>query len=204
MTIQTLHPAPAQAASERYHPAPEVQNNAVNAVTGADEAPGITAVQGKSGGAGENGIQGELMDRFALAEPAVKAGLYRKAKDQDGNPTLRFDDPKKAAEETGEETPAKAEQAAEEEKAEKEEKAAEEKEKEKAETRTTTINTDRVDREIKELREKIEDASQELRTAIGEEAEELEQKLLLDKIELRLKDNDTYRRAHSQVSVSME
>lgn len=202
MTIQTLHPAPAQTASERYYPAPEVQNNAVNAVTGANEAPGITAVQGKTADAGENGIQGELMDRFAPEEPAVRAGLYRKAKDQNGNPTLRFDDPQKAAkeaEETGEPTPA--EKAAEEEKAEQEKKAAEKKETEKAETRTTTINTDRVDREIKELREKIEDVAQELRTATGKQAEKLEQELLLDKIELRIKDNDTYRRAHSSVSV---
>lgn len=198
MTIQTLHPASAQIASERYYSTPEVQNNAVNAVTGANEAPGITAVQGKSGGAGENGIQGELLDRYAPEEPAVKAGLYRKAKDQDGNPTLRFDDSMKTEKED-EEDPAKA---AEEEKAAKERKAAEEEKKaEKAKTRTTTINTDRVDREIKELEEKIEDIAQDLSTATGEEAEELEQQLLLDRIELRLKDNDTYRRAHSQVSV---
>lgn len=201
MTIQTLHPAPAQTASERYYPTtPEVQQGAANAVIGPDEAPGITAVQGKGAGAGENGIQGELMDRFAPEEPAVKAGLYRKAKGQDGNPTLRFDDPTKAEKED-EETPA---EAAEEEKAAKEQKAAEEeKEAKKAEakTKTTTINTDRVDREIEKLREKIEDVAQDLRTATGEEAEKLEQQLLLDRIELRLKDNDTYRRAHSQVSV---
>ena len=201
MTIQTLHPAPAQTASERYYPVPEVQNNAKNAVTGANEAPGITAVQETSSGAGEKGIQGELMDRYAPDEPAVKAGLYRKVKGQDGNPTLRFDDPQKAKEK-GEKDLSPAEQAAEEEKAAKEKKAAEEKEAEKkAETKTTTNTTDRVDREIKELREKIEDVSQELRTAVGEQAEKLEQQLLLDKIELRLKDNDTYRRAHSQVSV---
>lgn len=195
MTIQALHPAPAQTASERYYPAPEVQSNAKSAVTGANEAPGITAVQGKSSGAGENGIQGELLDRFAPDEPAVKAGLYRKVKDQDGKPTLRFDDPAKDAEENDRL------KAAEEEKKAKEEKAAEEKKEEKTETRTTTINTDRVDREIKKLQEEVEDVSRQLRTATGERAEELEQKLLLDKIELRLKDNDTYRRAHSVVSV---
>lgn len=199
MNIQALHPAPAQTTSERYYPtAPEVQNNAVNAVIDKDEAPGITAVQGKSSGAGENGIQGELLDRFAPEEPTGRAGLYRKAKDQDGNPTLRFDDPAKAKKEA--EEASLAEKAAEEEKAAKE-KAAEEKEAEKAEARTTTINTDRVDREIRELREKIEDVSQELRTATGEQAEKLEQQLLQDKIALRIKDNDTYRRAHSQVSV---
>lgn len=199
MNIQTLHPAPAQTASERYYPtAPEVQDNAVNAVTGKGEAPGITAVQGKSSGAGENGIQGELLDRFAPEGPTAKAGLYRKAKDRDGNPTLRFDDPAKAKKEA--EEASLAEKAAEEEKAAKE-KAAEEKKAEKAETKTTTINTDRVDREIKELRDKIEDVSQELRTATGEQAEKLEQQLLLDKIALRIKDNDTYRRAHSQVKV---
>lgn len=198
MTIQALHPAPAQIASERYYPAPEVQNNAKSAVIGANEAPGITAVQGKSSGAGEKGIQGELLDRFAPDEPAVKAGLYRKAKDRDGNPTLRFDDPRKTAKEAEESEKMKA---AEEEKAAREERAAEEKKEEKAKTRTTTINTDRVDREIEKLQEEVKDVSRQLRTATGEKAEELEQKLLLDKIELRLKDNDTYRRAHSVVSV---
>lgn len=199
MTIQALHPAPAQTASERYNPAPEVQRNAVNAVIGPNEAPGITAVQGKSSGTGENGIQGELLDRYVPQKPADKAGLYHKVKDQDGNPTLRFDDPSKDDED--DEDPIKA---AEEEKARKEEKAAQEKKKEKAQERKTTINTDRVDREIEKLREEVEDVSQQLRTATGDRAEELEQKLLLDKIQLRLKDNDTYRRAHSVVSVEVE
>lgn len=202
MNIQVLHPAPAQTASERFYPtAPEVQDNAVNAVTDKGEAPGITAVQGKSSGAGENGIQGELLDRFTPEGPAAKVGLYRKAKGRDGNPTLLFDNPAKTAKEaekTGE--PSAEEKAAEEEKAAKE-KAAEEKKAEQAKTKTTTINTDRVDREIRELREKIENVSRELRTATGEQAEKLEQQLLLDKIALRIKDNDTYRRAHSQVSV---
>ena len=40
-----------------------------------------------------------------------------------------------------------------------------------------------------------------LRTATGDEAERLQQKLTLAKIELRIKDNDTYRRAHAQVTV---
>lgn len=201
MNIQTLHPTPAQAASERLRPTPEVQDNAANAVTGADEAPGITAVQ-KTAGTGENGIQGELLDRFSPEEPAAKAGLYRMAKGEDGKPTLRFDSGDKDAQKadgSAEKTPAEEEQEA----AEKAEARKKEAEKaEQAETRKTTFNTDRVDREIQDLREDAEDLSRQLRTATGEEAEKLEQQLLLTKIELRIKDNDTYRRGHAQVSMA--
>lgn len=205
MNIQTLHPTPAQAASERLRPTPEAQDNAANAVTGAGEAPGITAVQ-KTAGTGENGIQGELLDRFAPEEPAAKAGLYRMAKGEDGKPTLRFDGGDKAAEKadgSADKTPAEAAAQEEQEAAEKAEAQKKEAEKaELAETRKTTFNTDRVDREIRDLREDAEDISRQLRTATGEEAEKLEQQLLLTKIELRIKDNDTYRRGHAQVSMA--
>lgn len=197
MNIQTMHPSPVQVSSERLWNTPEAPDNAANAITGAEEAPGITAVQ-KSAGAGENGIQGELLDRFAPEEPAAKAGLYRMIKGEDGKPTLLFDGQDKAAKETEqaeEKTPAEEKEAAKEAAREQEAEEAE-----KAETKSTTINTDRVDREIRDLEEDAEDIARDLRTATGEEAEALEQKLLLTKIELRIKDNDTYRRAHAQVT----
>ncbi len=196
MNIQTLHPTPAQIESERLRPAPEATGTAANAVTGPNEAPGITAAAGAPG-SDESGIRGELRDRYAPEDRSGTAGLYRMAKDGEGNPVLLFDGPEKASQEKAE-AAGKAE-AEEEEKAPAEEKAAEEKETERSEAKKTTTNTDRVDRELRELREEAEDLARRLRTATGEEAERLQQKLTLTKIELRIKDNDTYRRAHAQV-----
>ena len=58
-----------------------------------------------------------------------------------------------------------------------------------------------MDRELQQLLDEAEDLARKLRTATGDEAERLQQELTLAKIELRIKDNDTYRRAHAQVTV---
>lgn len=195
MNIQTLHPAPAQIEPERLRPAAETPENAVNAVTGPNEAPGITAAAKPSGE--ESGIRGELRDRYAPEDRSGTAGLYRMAKDEEGNPVLLFDGPENAAQEkaeaAGEEEAAKEEAAGEE--------TARKEETERSEAKRTTTNTDRVDRELRQLREEAEDLARELRTATGEEAERLRQQLTFLKIELRIKDNDTYRRAHAQVTI---
>ena len=181
MNIQTLHPAPAQIDSERLRPTAETPETAVNAVTGAGEAPGITAAAKTSGsGSEEGGVRGELRDRYAPEKPTKGAGLYSMGKDEDGNPVLRFDSPDKAKEAAGEKTPKEEKEAAKEEQAARQ--AAEEREAERAKTRTVT-NTDRVDRELQELREEAEELAQKLRTATGKEAESIQQKLTLAKIE---------------------
>ena len=168
MNIQTLHPAPAQIDSERLRPTAETPETAVNAVTGAGEAPGITAAAKTSGsGSEEGGIRGELRDRYAPEKTTKGAGLYSMGKDEDGNPVLRFDSPDKAKEAAGEKTPKEDKEAAKEEQAARQ--AAEEREEERAKTRTVT-NTDRVDRELQELREEAEELAQKLRTATGKEA----------------------------------
>ena len=46
----------------------------------------------------------------------------------------------------------------------------------------------------------MEDLEWQLRLANGEEASKLTDQLNLLKIELRIKDNDTYRRANAQIS----
>ena len=194
MNIQTLHPNPAQLESERLRPTPEVSDTAANAVTGPNEAPGVTAAA-KAAGSDEGGLRGELRDRYAPEDRSGKAGLYRMAKDEEGNPVLLFDGPEKATQE-------KTEAAGESEEAEAEEKAAAQKEAaQESESKSTVTNTDRVDRELQQLRDEAEDLARKLRTATGDEAERLQQKLTLAKIELRIKDNDTYRRAHAQVTV---
>lgn len=64
----------------------------------------------------------------------------------------------------------------------------------------TTTNTDRVDREIKNLRARQEKLAQQLRSAPPDEAERIQKRLSQLENELRQKDNDTYRRAHAVIS----
>lgn len=58
-------------------------------------------------------------------------------------------------------------------------------------------NTDRVDGEIKRLREKQEQLEQQLRRADGENAENIKKQLESVSAELAIKDNDTYRRQNA-------
>lgn len=60
-----------------------------------------------------------------------------------------------------------------------------------------TCNTDRVDGEIKRLREKQEQLEQQLRRADGEKAENIKKQLESVSAELAIKDNDTYRRQNA-------
>lgn len=186
MNIQVLHPSPAQIAPERQRPAPELPDTAARAVTGPDEAPGVTAAAAP-GEAGEAGLREERRDQYTPQEKGETAGLYRLAKDENGSPVILFDDPRAAEKE----------EEAREKEAEAEEKKAEE---EKARERTTTINTDRVDREIEELKEQVEELEQRLNYG-GRlvDAEKVQQELTFARFELHLKDNDTYRRANAQV-----
>lgn len=62
---------------------------------------------------------------------------------------------------------------------------------------TTTCNTDRVDEEIKRLKEKQEQLEQKLRSAEGENAERIKRQLESVSAELAMKDNDTYRRQNA-------
>ena len=62
---------------------------------------------------------------------------------------------------------------------------------------TCTSNTDRVDAEVKQLRQEKE----QLRGASGDEKREaaLKQKITRIDVELRMKDNDTYRRQNMDI-----
>lgn len=61
-------------------------------------------------------------------------------------------------------------------------------------------NTDKVEREIRELKEKKQKLEQQIKEASGDEkkTKELENKLAQVERELSQKDNDTYRRQHSE------
>lgn len=108
-------------------------------------------------------------------------GLYRVGQDEDGNPKVFFDDPGKSKNAEGKEQPEVNEG--------KPGKASEK----------CLANTDKVDREIKQLREKLRQLQQQIASASGDEAKvkDLEQKLAQVEQELSRKDNDAYRRSHT-------
>lgn len=89
------------------------------------------------------------------------SGLYRMGQDENGNPKVLYDDPKKC-----------------------------------------TTNTDKVDREIKKLKEQKQQLEQKINAAAGDEekVKELEKKLSQVEGELSKKDNDTYRRQNAVFS----
>ena len=108
------------------------------------------------------------------------SGLYRLGQDENGNPKVMYDDPKrvaKAKDVQPKEEPAK-----------------------KAEKCTT--NTDNVDREIEKLKEEKKQLEQQIEAAAGdkEKVKVLEKKLAQIEGELSQKDNDTYRRQNAVIS----
>lgn len=116
-------------------------------------------------------------DAYISSEKATNkpTGLYRLGQDENGNPKVLYDDPKRA------------------------EKAKAESEK-KAEKCTT--NTDAVDREIEKLKEEKKQLEQQIRLAADEEekVKEIKNKLSQIEGEISQKDNDAYRRQNAVVS----
>lgn len=112
------------------------------------------------------------------------SGLYRMGQDENGNPKVLYDDPKKAggADKNGQP------------------KVGADSPEEDAEKCTT--NTDKVDREIEKLKEEKKQLEQQIKAANGDEKKikELQKKLAQIEGELSQKDNDTYRRQNAVIS----
>lgn len=108
-------------------------------------------------------------------------GLYSMEQDENGGHGIKFDDPNKSG---SSDKPEKAD----------------EPEKEKSESEECTCNTDKVDRELKRLREKAERLEQQLRSASDEETAKLQKQLAEVQSELVQKDNDSYRRSQAEFS----
>ncbi len=125
-------------------------------------------------------------DEYISSEKSATkpTGLYRLGQDENGNPKVLFDDPKK----TGG-TDAKGQPKT---KFDIPEKSAEK----------CTANTDKVDREIEKLKEEKQQLEKQIQSASGNEKKvrELERKLAQIESELSQKDNDTYRRQNAEVS----
>ena len=153
-----------------------------------------------------SGKLSELQDEYISSEKSGKkpAGLYRVGRDENGSRKIFFDDPK-AAYADGKKNLRSSH--------EKEEKERSGEGKDGKETKISgkgqgkpaekcVANTDKVDREIKKLKEKKQQLEQQIQSASGDEKKirELEKKLAQVENELSQKDNDTYRRQNAFVS----
>lgn len=123
-------------------------------------------------------------DEYIPSQKDEPIGLYGMEYDENGSPGIKFDSP--------ESKPA--------DKSDKPDKPGNKPEKEKNESEKCVCDTGKVDRELKKLREKAERLEQQLLSASGEEAEKLRKQLAAAQSELAQKDNDTYRKSHSEFS----
>lgn len=126
-----------------------------------------------------------VTDTYLPEEAHVPFGLYYVGRDEDGSPTIFFDAP---ALEPAEDVPGETAEAA-------------GRPASADRTEQCTGNTDRVDREIRKLKERQERLEQQLRAETdAAKAEALRTKLARVEAELRQKDNDAYRRQHTVFS----
>lgn len=126
----------------------------------------------------ENQVNGNSMplpkDEYISSEKSGNkpSELYRMGQDENGNPKVLYDDPKKVQKKSA---TGKAEEC--------------------------TTNTDAVDREIEKLKEEKRQLEQQIQAETDDEkVKELEKKLAQVEAELNQKNNDTYRRQNAVVS----
>ena len=134
-------------------------------------------------------------DRYTPEEKDASIGLYRIDSDENGKRRISFESPKTVANNKA----APDNPSAPAEKSPNPDAPKRKDEDNKAES--CTANTDKVDREIKQLRQKENELEARLRTEKdASRAEALEQELAKVERELNLKDNDRYRRQHTVFS----
>ena len=157
-----------------------------------------------------SGRLSEPKDEYISSEKSGQkpTGLYRVGQDENGNRKIFFDDPKAGHAKEQDDRSEKSEDG-------KAPKVGGDSQGKPAEKCVT--NTDKVDREIKMLKEKKQQLKQQIQSASGNEASfghpsvpsgnkeenkirELEKKLAQVENELSQKDNDTYRRQNASVS----
>lgn len=144
-----------------------------------------------------------VMDEYVPEEPQEPSGRYWMGKDEEGQPTIYFDDPERAtdapkqpegaldtkkpdadAPEVSEPDPAG--------------QGAKGPEGKKEKDEVWEGNSNKVDRKIEKLKKRKEELEQRLNTETDEaKIKTLEQQLAQVEQELKQKDNDTYRRQHT-------
>ena len=132
----------------------------------------------------------EPRDEYISSEASDRkpTGLYRLGQDENGNPKVLYDDPKKPARE-----------AEEKEFAEKKPVDADKAEDPGAAGEKCVGSTDRVDQENRRLKEQKKQLQQQIKSAAGDEEKvrQLQTELARVENELSQKDNDTYRKQNT-------
>ncbi len=132
-----------------------------------------------------------MMDEYAPEEEREPSGRYWPGRDEDGRPRIYFDSPGQAVDAPQEPAPDAKEPGRMQ-----EAKAPDKKSGEKEDR--CVGNTDKVDREIEELKRKRQELEQRLNTETDEtKIKDLERQLAQVERELSAKDNDLYRKQHS-------
>lgn len=143
----------------------------------------------------KSGTLSEPQDEYISSEKSGKkpTGLYWVGKDENGSWKIFFDDPKADHADGTDDRSGEGEDG-------KEPKVSGDSQG-KPEEKCVT-NTDKVDREIKKLKEEKQQLEQQIQSASGDEKKirELEKQLAQVENELSQKDNDTYRRQNAAVS----
>jgi len=157
-----------------------VNTSAAQPVTGTERVLGAPKIEKP-----EEEPQGHplkpVMDEYVPEEPQEPSGRYWMGKDENGQPKIYFDDPERAAD-----NPQKPEAAPD---AEGPEKGGEE---------CCECDTDKVDREIEQLKKEQQELERRLNTETDEaKIKDLERQLAQVQRELGEKNNDTYRKQHS-------
>lgn len=111
----------------------------------------------------------ENRDEYVPSEEKEPIGLYSVAPDENGEPRISFDKAEDKSDDNADEP----------------------------EKEVVTANTDKVDREIKDLRDKAKILGQKLRSADENTAADIQRQLEQVTAELAQKDNDEYRRQHT-------
>ena len=126
----------------------------------------------------ENQVNGNSIpvpkDEYISSEKSSNkpSGLYRMGRDENGNPKVLYDDPKKVQKKSA-----------------------------TGNAEECTTNTDAVDREIEKLKEQKRQLEQQIQAETDEKkVKALEKKLAQVEAELNQKNNDTYRRQNAVVS----
>lgn len=135
-----------------------------------------------------------VMDEYVPGEKPEPSGRYRPVQDEDGTPKIYFDNPEHAE-------PLPKEQG----NVPGQDKGAESAKKSESEKngKICTCNTDKVDREIENLKKQKQELEQQInRETDITKAKDLKVKLAHVEKELGQKDNDTYRRQHAVYTFS--
>lgn len=120
-------------------------------------------------------------DRFERQVPQQSAGVYKISRDDMGRPVVQTDESRQGKPDRVKEKP--------------------DEQGDKPTIVKTTLNTDQVDREIDKLKQTQTKMKQQIAATKDEkEKQALQTKLEQIKAELKMKDNDAYRRQHMQIT----